>query len=95
MKEPDPQFLRRLGRFRVSEDLIRSEPQNVQVFLSSLLILEAKHRWDCQAIEYLAASTAFEVVPPELEAPEYSLTVSRTQKEGDGTEFTSTFNLSQ
>lgn len=65
-------FMRRLGRFRISMEMIRESTAEVRLALSGMLIVRAEQMFESDAIEYVAASEYFEPVEQGCRAPEYT-----------------------
>ena len=72
----------RLGRFSVTEELIRENSEGVRQVLGRVLVLRATEVFHNRSIEYIAMSEMFDEVPPGEEIPEYMFKIFR---EADGT----------
>ena len=70
---PVPDFSSRLGRFRLSDFLIRQYSEEVRAFMVGMVVVSAQYEFDTRAIIYLAMSDRFDPVPEGERAPEYSV----------------------
>lgn len=80
---PDMKNGRRLGRFHIGLSIIEHDTIMAQLMLSGMVIVRADHRYDLNAIEYMALHDDFDEVPPGLEAPHYDV-VAHEQRIDDG-----------
>jgi hypothetical protein len=62
-------LVRRLGRFRVSEHLVKTHPQEVMKVMAECLVVHCELRYE--TFDYVAISPHFDVVPEWMQAPEY------------------------
>lgn len=62
---------RRLGKFRISAEIINNEPGTVTFLMSQCIIVRAEMMWECSGIEYVAISRHFDEVPTGNIVPEY------------------------
>lgn len=69
----DSPLLDRRGRFIISRELIRTSAHKLAPLFSRMVILEAQVRWENDAIEYLALSEVFEVVPEGVSTTKYEI----------------------
>ena len=80
---------RRLGRFHIGLNLIDeragADGTMAKLMLSGMIILRADHRYDLDAIEYMALHDDFDEVPAGQEAPHYDV-VAHEQRIDDGEE---------
>lgn len=75
---------RNIGRFIISrrtiDDVLARKPEAAAAWsavFGKCVVIEATHRFDRDAIEYLAFSEDFEPVPVAMEAPVYEVEISR------------------
>ena len=66
-----PQLVRRLGRFRVSEHLVKTHPQEVMKVMAECLVVRCELRYETMTFDYVAISPHFDVVPEWMQAPVY------------------------
>ena len=77
---------RRLGRFAVEMNIIHESPVMAQLMLSGMVIVRAEHRYDLNAIEYMALCDEFDEVPQGYEAPWYDATMNEQRVNGEDDE---------
>ena len=67
---------RRYGRFRVADtEITDAAVQTTFDYMRRFLVVEARYDHCWQAIEYLALSPLFDVLPEGCEAPEYHIDI--------------------
>lgn len=71
--QADVDFSSRLGRFRLSDFLIRQYSEDVRAFMVGMVVVSAQYEFDTRAIIYLAMSERFDPVPEGERAPEYAV----------------------
>ena len=64
---------RNLGKFLISMELIEDNPKFVQKVMSECIPVRAEMRYDSHAIEYIAMSRFFDIVPQGQVVPEYMI----------------------
>lgn len=64
-------LVRRLGRFRVSQELVKSHPDGVMKALAECLIVRCEMRYSTMTFDYEAISPHFAECPDWCEPPEY------------------------
>lgn len=62
---------RRLGKFRISSEIINSTPWVAAFLMSQCIIVRAEQLWECGGVEYVAISRHFDEVPTGAIVPEY------------------------
>lgn len=72
-------LLGRIGRFRISRELVRRNPAELLPLFSEMVVVEAQMRWEYDAIEYVALSERFEEQPENVAAPLYKITFRRDE----------------
>lgn len=72
--EPHP-LTRRIGRFSISEDMLRDNPDAVLAVMAKCVILRCEHRYDTQSFDYAAMSYEFDEVDRFCVPPEYTALV--------------------
>jgi hypothetical protein len=50
------ELLDRIGRFRISRELIRRNPAELLPLFAEMVVVEAQMRWEYDSIEYVALS---------------------------------------
>lgn len=74
MSEELPELTRRLGKFEISSELIRSNPEAIlKAFLSECIVVRAELKYETMSFHYTAMSRHFEVCPVELVPPVYQI----------------------
>lgn len=68
---------RRLGRFRINEELLHLHCDELLAIFSACVVVEARHRYEYRCIEYLAYSELFEVCPEGSVPPVYEVVFKR------------------
>jgi hypothetical protein len=64
---------RNLGRFFIPLCTFEEDMSFVRDIMSQVIVLDARHRFDLQAIEYLAISDSFRPIPITEAAPRYAI----------------------
>lgn len=77
---------RRIGRFSISEHMVKSHPEDALKVLSQCLVVRCELKWEMMAFEYMALSPLFEETPNHIEAPEYTAYLERVNVASDGEE---------
>lgn len=73
------ELCRRLGRFYITHDLLKQEPEAIREHvLAKMVIVRAELLWERNAIEYVAMSELFDLLPWYHTAPEYGIVMSKT-----------------
>ena len=73
-------LLGRIGRFRISRELLRRNPAELLALFAEMVVVEAQMRWEYDCIEYVALSERFEEQPENVAAPLYKITFRRDEK---------------
>ena len=63
---------RRLGKFIINRELVEEYPKHVQQIMGMCVIYRAEYLMYREAIEYIAISDLFDVLPVGYEAPVYT-----------------------
>ncbi len=71
--ENKSQLHKRIGRFRISRNLLWRFPEKLREIFDLVVVLEAQMKWEFDSVEYLAISDFFEEVPDGVAAPEYQI----------------------
>ena len=68
---------RNIGRFRVSTELIREEPEKIAFVFAQLKIvtMRAEALWATNEIDYVAISERFAEIPASVEPPYYDIII--------------------
>ena len=74
---------RRIGRFCVDLSLLEDQTVMAQLMLSGMVIVRAQHRYDLNAIEYMALCDEFDEVPDGQEAPYYDARMNEQRVNGE------------
>ena len=74
---------KRLGRFAVAMNIIHESPVMAQLMLSGMVIVRAEHRYDLNAIEYMALCDDFDEVSAGYEAPYYDARMNEQRVDGE------------
>ena len=72
-----PQLVRRLGRFRVSEHLVKTRPEEVMKVMAECLVVRCELRYETMTFDYVAISRHFEEVPDYQISPTYEALLER------------------
>ena len=72
--EPHP-LTRRIGRFSISEDLLREHPDAVLEVMAKCVTLRCEHHYATQSFEYEAMSYDFDEIDLSFMPPEYTAVV--------------------
>jgi hypothetical protein len=68
----DHRLVRKLGRFKISQELLRTKPDVIRdALFSKVVVVEATMRWESHCVEYVAMSELFEELPEHVQAPTY------------------------
>ena len=79
--KPAPMFTkRRLGRFRISKDLLFVDPAAIKKVFSNLIIIRCEYLIHIPAFEYYAYSDLFEPVEYGKECPEYEIGIKKDNR---------------
>lgn len=76
-------LLKRMGRFAISHDSIKSGVDGLLEIFGKVIVLRAESIYHTQAIEYIAISPLFDVVEPELDPPSYKFIVTDAEIDGE------------
>lgn len=63
---------KRLGRFLISDEMLRKNPRAVQRILSKVIVVRCEYLYPNRAFEYIAQSERFDVVEEGLLYPTYT-----------------------
>lgn len=75
---------RRLGFFRIHRDFLFHENNTaLKVLFSNMIILEARHSFREDCVEYIAISELFEVIDNGVAAPAYEIKFGRHGPNGE------------
>jgi hypothetical protein len=78
MPSADSDLLQRRGKFEISLDVFRDEPEALlKAFLSDCLVVRCELRYDTNSFHYTALCRHFEVCPREYVAPRYNILFKR------------------
>jgi hypothetical protein len=72
--EPHP-LTRRIGRFSISEDMLRDHPDAVLTIMAKCITLRCEHRYATGSFEYEAMSYEFDEINGYFMPPEYTAVV--------------------
>ncbi len=72
-------FRCRLGRFRISIDIIEQFPEDALKILKDIIPIRAEYMYDSHCIEYTALSKKFEIVKDGLKCPMYLATINKEE----------------
>ncbi len=72
---------KRIGRFRISNELIEKNPDAIQKAFAQVIPVRAEQMLHIDAIEYCAISKHFEEIQEEQEAPYYDVTYNSDSEE--------------
>tara|TARA_R110000868_G_scaffold7251_1_gene39668 strand:- start:104 stop:376 length:273 start_codon:yes stop_codon:yes gene_type:complete len=64
---------RRLGRFFISSQILREQPESLRTLFAKMIVVEAQMRWERDSVEYLAMSDRFEPVEEGVMCPIYDI----------------------
>ena len=79
--KPAPMFTkRRLGRFRISKDLLFVDPAAVKKIFSNMIIIRCEYLIHIPAFEYYAYSDLFEPVEYGQECPMYEINIKKLDR---------------
>ncbi len=78
-KEND--YQRRLGVFRITDEIIRQHPRIVRRIMGECIIVRAEYVYYDNAIHYVAISEWFDFVPSGWRPMEYDICFTRDRKE--------------
>ena len=67
---------RRIGRFKITLDLIDAHPYLVMTAMARCIIVRAESMYASNLIEYTAISPEFDVIPEGVVEPAYSIKVN-------------------
>ena len=78
-----------LGKFFISEDLIRNNPEIVAEAFKDmqLVVVRAESQFTFRELEYAGISPMFEEISKGLLLPEYKIDISIKQPEGEKPEY--------
>jgi hypothetical protein len=81
-----PNFVteRRIGRFSISREMIKSLPHQCLLALEGCVVISAGHSEYEDSVNFVAASADFNKVPEGCVAPQY-LCIFETKENPDGT----------
>lgn len=71
----DKYISKRLGRFYISDELIKTQYESVNRVLSHVLTVECTHHYYSRQFEYIAISPLFEVVEDGCKFNEYKVII--------------------
>lgn len=77
---------RRIGRFSISEIMVKEHPEDVLKVLSQCLVVRCELKYDIMAFEYMALSPLFEETAFGLVAPDYTAHFERVNVASEGEE---------
>ncbi len=66
----------RLGKFSITEQLLKSDPSTVMKIMGQCLVLRCEHNRARQVFEYEVCCQAFDELPFGQMLPEYKVTIS-------------------
>ena len=69
---------KRLGKFRITREMIEEYPKHVQQIQGMCVIYRAEYLMHRDEVEYVATSDHFDMLPRGYEAPMYEWTIDGT-----------------
>ena len=69
---------RRIGAFRIHREFLeKGDNAALKIMFSNVIVLEARHNYRTQAVEYVAISDIFKPLEDHLDAPDYEIIFNR------------------
>jgi hypothetical protein len=75
--------VRRLGRFRITNQLLRGDLDCVRAILKDVVVVRCEQMFHSDGFEYIGIHPAFDVLPDDMEAPLYRADVTRNERLDD------------
>ena len=73
--------MNKIGRFAISGDALRGNWRDLLLLFAQVVVVDARHRWDRDTVEYMGYSDLFDEIPDTCEAPNYEFIFTRNLDE--------------